>query len=114
MSAKPHVTPSRMLLPSPMEKTPPSSTKKRALNELSVNLPPRPQSAQEFTTPEHPNHFKKYRKVSEPLSASSLPSSAAKRDSPGEDSVWGPEVEAAFMSGKSIPSQSSLSISDFN
>lgn len=108
MAARPSATPSRTLLPSPMDRTPPSSTKKRALNELSINLPPRPHSAQDFTTPEHPTQYKRYRKVSEPLSApfsaSSLTSSGSKRESPGEDPVWGPEVEAAFMSGKSTTS----------
>ncbi|CCG83419.1 Transcription factor AbaA [Taphrina deformans PYCC 5710] len=107
MSVKSLSTPARTLLPSPIEKTPPSSTRKRVLNELSINLPPRPHSAQEFTTPEHPNSYKRYRKVSEPLSATGvapLPLSALKRESPTEDSVWGPEVEAAFMSAiKSIP-----------
>lgn len=107
MSTRPSATPARTLLPSPMDRTPPSSTKKRALNELSINLPPRPHSAQDFTTPEHPSHYKRYRKVSEPLSASfsasSLTSSGSKRESPGEDPVWGPEVEAAFMSGRFSP-----------
>lgn len=104
MSAKTQSTPARALLPSPIEKTPPSSTRKRALNELSINLPPRPHSAHDFTTPEHPNTNKRYRKVSEPLmlSASSLSSSASKRESPGEDPVWGPDVEAAFMSGMTV------------
>lgn len=95
----------RALLPSPIEKTPPSAKSKRVLGELSINVPPRSASAQDFTTPDHPSQFKKHRKTSEPSSAphsaSSFTSSASKRDSPNEDSVWGPEVEAAFMSGES-------------
>jgi hypothetical protein len=91
------------MLLSPIDLTPPSSTKKRALGELSINLPPRPHSAQDFTTPEHPNQNKKFRKVSEPLTAplSAGPfSSASRREANAEEAVWGDEVEQAFMEGE--------------
>ncbi|ORY77047.1 TEA/ATTS domain family-domain-containing protein [Protomyces lactucae-debilis] len=93
-------TPARKLLLSPIDLTPPSSTKKRALGDLSINIPPRPHSVHDFTTPEHPNQNKKHRKIdgqrSAPLSAEPF-QSTTKRVSADEDAVWGPEVEAAFM-----------------
>lgn len=98
----------RALLPSPLEKTPPASNRKRALGEVSLNVPQRPLSAQAYTTPEHAGILGKLRKSSEPFAVPQslplhnkmirqTPPDSTHKSSEEEDAVWGPDIENAFM-----------------